>query len=97
MPQPVCTVGHKFAGSCSACGGNYTEGIMVEGEFATIDDKNICVTGSKGIGNCGHETFAIGQSAVWSINGKPVARVGDPVQGIINGFLIEGSDFVGSD
>ena len=97
MSEPVCTVGHKFAGSCSACDGNYTEGYMVDGEFATIEGQPICVTGSKGVGYCGHTTYAVGQSSVWNINGKPVARIGDPVVGTINGVLISGSDFVRSD
>jgi len=70
---------------------------MISGEFATIEGKNICVTGSTGQGDCGHTCISIGQSAVWKIEGKPVVRIGDPVTGGIEGRLITGSDFVSSD
>lgn len=96
MPSPVCAVGSKFQGHCSACDGSWVEGEIVEGEFVTIDGKNICVTGSLGRGYCGHETRAVGQSAVWRVNGKQVARVGDPVQGTITGTLTQGT-WVNSD
>jgi uncharacterized Zn-binding protein involved in type VI secretion len=71
---------------------------MITGEpDRCIEGKDICVTGSIGQGDCGHTCTSVGQSEVWFIEGKPVARVGDPVTGDIEGELITGSDFVNSD
>ena len=71
---------------------------MIEGEEdRTIEGQQICVTGSKGVGDCGHPCESVGQSEVWFINGKPVVRIGDPVTNGIEGVLITGSDFVNSD
>lgn len=97
MPEPVVTIGHKFRGYCNICDK------MVEGEMITgaserrIEGKDICVTGSIGRGYCGHTTKAIGQSEVFFIDGIPVVRLGDPVKDVIDGVLIEGSDFVRAD
>lgn len=88
--KPVAVVGSTFTGYCSICDETVT-GTMVGGEFVTIDGAKACVTGSPGVGSCGHTTHAVGQSVVFFINGKPVARVGDPVQGTINGVLVSGS------
>lgn len=96
MGAPVCTVGHRFEGYCTVCQ-TWVGGVMVDGEFPTIEGMNICVTGSNGIGDCGHPTQSIGLSAVWKIEGKQVVRIGDPVAGVINGQLVTGSDFVTSD
>ena len=85
-----------FKGQCRSCGTEVV-GYMVSGEFPLIEGKNVCVTGSEGRGSCGHSCTAIGQSQVLFIEGKPVARVGDPVTGEIEGQLITGSDFVNSD
>ena len=94
MRAPVVTVGHRFRGICRQCRME-VEGTMVEGEAGrTIEGKEICVTGSRGVGDCGHECISIGRSEVWRINGKPVARVGDPVTDGIDGELITGWDFV---
>lgn len=98
MSEPVVTVGHKFQGICHACGDKFVTGEMVEGvENRRIEGKDICVTGSKGRGYCGHETKAVGLSEVFFLDGIPVVRLGDPVEGVIDGVLIEGSDFVTSD
>lgn len=96
MTSPVCTVGSRFVGYCRHCSST-VGGTMVDGEFATIEGQNICVTGSIGRGDCGHSCVAVGQSAIWKIEGKEVARVGDPVTGDIEGKLTTGSDFVTSD
>lgn len=94
MSMPVVTVGHKFRGYCQICG-KIVEGKMIEGvENMRIDGQNICVTGSIGKGECGHETKAVGKSEVWKIEGMQVVREGDPVKDVIDGVLIEGSDFV---
>lgn len=93
MSEPICTVGHQFRGTCSACDGATVTGTMITGEEkACINGQPICVTGSIGQGTCGHTTQAVGQSQVFFINGKAVARVGDPVQGTITGTLITGED-----
>lgn len=98
MPLPVVTVGHRFEGVCHACGDVPVMGEMITGQTdRCIEQKEICVTGSIGRGSCGHSCNAIGQSEVWFIDGLPVARLGDPVAGDIDGKLIEGSDFVNSD
>ena len=98
MPIPVCTVGHRFTGVCHACGDVVIGGTMITGEpRRTIDGMDICVTGSLGMGDCGHICQAIGQSVVWDIDGKPVVRIGDPVTGLIDGQLVTGSDYVTSD
>jgi hypothetical protein len=60
-------------------------------------DQNVCITGSKGIGDCGHICDVLGQSEVLFIHDIPVARVGDPVIGVIEGNIITGSDFVFSE
>ena len=97
MSLPVATVGHRFEGFCRECGAR-VGGTLVSGEFPTIEGRNICVTGSRGRGDCGHGCTVVGRSAVWRIEGKPVARVGDPVtDGSIEGHIITGSDFVFSD
>ena len=88
---PVACVGDSFSGYCSACE-QTVQGIMVEGEFVSIEGKNICVTGSMGRGNCGHTCAAQGSSFV-TIQGKSVVRVGDAVTGTITGTIISGSDF----
>lgn len=91
----VATVGCRFRGRCDSCGDN-VDGTLITGEFATIEGKNICVVGSKGVGDCGHNTYVVSGSTVWSIEGKPVARVGDRVNGIIDGTIITG-EFVLAD
>lgn len=91
----VATVTCRFRGYCSSCD-ETVEGSMVDGEFVTINGKNVCVVGSKGVGDCGHTTYVVAGSSVWSIEGKPVARVGDPVAGIIDGQIITG-EFVQAD
>ena len=62
-----------------------------------IEGMDICVTGSVGLGDCGHTCTSIGQSVVFFIDDIPVVRMGDPVTGTIEGHLITGSDFVNSD
>lgn len=96
MPQPVCCVGDRFEGYCLSCG-HTVQGTMLTGEFPRIEDKNVCVTGSLGRGNCGHTCTSVGQSQVLFIEGKAVVRVGDPVTGGIEGRMITGSNFVFSD
>lgn len=95
MLKNVAVVGSMFTGWCSGCEEQVT-GYMVEGAFVTIHGKNICVVGSRGVGSCGHDTYVAAGSEVFTIHDKPVARVGDPVAGMINGELIEG-EFVLSD
>lgn len=98
MGQPVCTVEHRFTGWCYECeaavGGSMVTGADPD---ICIEGKPICVDGSEGRGDCGHPCHAVGKSTVFKIMGKPVARVGDPVEGIIVGQLVSGSDFVFSD
>ncbi len=96
MPQPVCCIGDRFEGYCLSCG-HTVQGTMLTGEFPRIEDKNVCVTGSLGRGNCGHTCTSVGQSQVLFIEGKAVVRVGDPVTGGIEGRMITGSNFVFSD
>ena len=96
MGAPVACVGDSFSGYCRVCKRNVT-GTLVSGEFVTIEDKNICVTGSEGRGSCGHSCTVIGQSTVLTIENKPVARVGDPVTGDIEGTITSGSDFITAD
>lgn len=97
MPMPVATVGCRFTGFCSACK-SQTSGKMISGAAdRSIEGKNICVSGSEGVGDCGHSCKAIGQSQVLFIDSLPVARAGDPVIGEIVGKIIEGSDFVSCD
>ena len=93
MPQPVCCVGDRFEGYCLSCG-HTVQGTMITGEFPSIEDRNVCVTGSAGRGDCGHTCTSVGQSQVLFIEGKAVVRVGDPVTGGIEGEMITGSDFV---
>ena len=98
MPLPVCTVGHRFHGVCHACDDSEVDGMMITGSpVRRIDGLEICVTGSIGVGDCGHMCYSIGQSSVFSIDGMPVVRIGDPVTGDIDGMLITGSDYVRSD
>lgn len=93
MSEPICTVDFEFEGSCSACDGSWVRGKMITGEDKVrINGKPVCVTGSIGRGNCGHTCEAVGQSQVLMINGKKVARVGDPVRGTINGKIITGEN-----
>lgn len=91
MGEQICCVGDQFEGVCSACDGATVTGTMTTGEYATIDGNAICVTGSVGTGSCGHTCTAVGQSEVFTINGQPVVRVGDPVEGTIVGKLTTGS------
>lgn len=93
--KSVATVDCLFRGYCEPCDETVT-GRLVEGEFCMIEGKNICVIGSLGIGDCGHTTHVATGSSVWSINSKPVARVGDEVRGQIDGVIITGT-FVNSD
>ena len=97
MASRVARTGDSFAGRCSACDGKWVTGTLETGEFVTIDGRNICVTGSIGRGRCGHTCTVQGQSAVWRIEGKQVARVGDPVTGTITGTITSGCDFVETD
>lgn len=90
---PVACVGHRFEGYCSSCDGT-VQGTLTSGEYVTIEDCQVCVTGSEGTGDCGHKCTVIGQSEVLFIEDKPVARIGDPVIGTITGHIITGSDFV---
>lgn len=97
MPIPVCTIGHRFRGYCKICE-TTVEGTMVTGApDRRIEGMDICITGSEGIGDCGHHCISIGQSQVFYIDHIPVVRIGDPVTGDIEGVLITGSDFVNSD
>lgn len=96
MPLPVCCVGDRFEGFCRVCD-HTVQGTMMTGEFPRIEDRNVCVTGSLGRGDCGHTCTSVGRSQVLFIEGKPVVRVGDPVTGEIEGRLVTGSDFVFSD
>lgn len=96
MSRPVATVGSRFEGYCSACAAR-VGGLLVEGSFMTIEGRAVCVSGSAGRGDCGHACAAVGQSAVWSIEGKPVARAGDPVAGVIEGHIVSGCDWVAAD
>lgn len=97
MGSVVCTVGSKFTGYCEECGCDVTGEIVEGADNYTIEKKPICVTDSKGVGDCGHTCQAVGKSEVWKINGKEVARVGDPVTGTIKGVLTTGEDFVTAD
>lgn len=93
MSEPICTIGHQFQGVCSACDGATVTGTMISGEDkACINGQPICVTGDIGQGSCGHTTQAVGQSTVFFINGNPVVRVGDPVQGTITGTITTGEE-----
>lgn len=97
MSEKIACIGHEFAGVCHACDDLTVHGVLVTGEFATIEGQNICVTGSEGVGNCGHRCTVIGKSQVFFINGIPVARVGDPVTGDIDGVIITGCDYAFAD
>lgn len=98
MGLPIVTVGHKFEGICLACGGRLVQGEMITGASERqIEGKDICVTGSIGLGYCGHTCEAIGKSEVFFLDNMPVVRLGDPVTGNIEGKLIEGWDFATSD
>lgn len=98
MGSPIATIDCEFEGTCSACDGATVRGKMITGVAkTTINGKAICVTGSVGQGYCGHTCTAIGQSQVLTINGQKVARVGDPVQGTINGKIVTGVDKVTCD
>lgn len=89
MLKNIATVGSRFEGYCSACD-EHVQGSMVEGEFVTVEGKNVCVVGSRGVGDCGHTTYAHTGSSVAKINGSPIARVGDEVKGTIDGNIITG-------
>lgn len=93
MSEKIACIGHEFDGVCHACDDVTVHGVLVTGEFATIDGRNICVTGSEGVGDCGHRCTVIGKSQAFFINGIPVARVGDPVTGDIDGVIITGCDY----
>lgn len=98
MSLPIVTVGHKFEGICHICGDRKVQGEMITGApERQIEGKDICVSGSIGLGYCGHTCEAIGQSEVFYIDNMPVVRLGDPVTGNIEGRLIEGWDFATSD
>lgn len=98
MGAPIATVGCRFEGSCSACDGAWVGGTLISGEPNTsINGNAICATGSIGRGDCGHSTTVVGQSAVVQINGHTLARVGDPVQGTINGRITTGVSQTTSD
>ncbi len=98
MALPIVTVGHKFEGICLACGGSLVQGEMITGAIdKQIEGKDICTTGSIGLGYCGHTCEAIGKSEVFFLDNLPVVRLGDPVTGNIEGKLIEGWDFATSD
>lgn len=97
MSAPVAHIGDEFEGKCLSCDGEIRRGKIITGEFVTIGGQGIAVTGSVGQGYCGHTCTVIGQSESLSINGKQIARIGDPVTGEIIGTIITGSDFVASD
>lgn len=90
MLSPVATIGCTFEGYCTICGENVT-GTLITGEFPTIDDQNICVVGSTGVGSCGHTTQVVSGSSVWFIEDKAVARIGDQVSNNINGTITSGT------
>lgn len=98
MGAPIATVGCRFEGSCSACDGAWVGGTLISGEPNTsINGNAICATGSIGRGDCGHTCTVVGQSAIVSINGHTLARVGDPVTGTINGRITTGVNQTTSD
>ncbi len=97
MGMPVCTVGDKFSGYCSSCDCGVTGTVVTGSPTHSINGKGICVTGSVCMGDCGHTCSVIGQSSAFTIDGLAAARVGDPVDGTIQGTLVSGSDFVTSD
>lgn len=94
--QPIACIGDTFKGICEACGEEVT-GTLTTGEFIRIDGHNICVTGSVGIGSCGHSCRVVGQSTVMQIEGKNVARLGDPVTDGIDGIITSGSDLMATE
>lgn len=98
MSAPIACTGDVFVGNCSGHKGNPSvSGVIITGEFVTIEGENIAVTGCVGLGGCGHSCTVIGLSQIVTINGKQVARVGDPVVGTINGTIVSGSDFCSAD
>lgn len=98
MPSPIACTGDVFTGNCSGHKGHPSvTGVIVTGEFVTIEGQNIAVTGSVGVGGCGHTCTVIGLSDIFRINGIQVARAGDPVVGTITGTIVTGSDFCTSD
>lgn len=98
MSLPIVTVGHKFEGICHVCGDRLVQGEMITGAVSRqIEGRDICITGSIGLGYCGHTCEAIGMSQVFYLDHLPVVRIGDPVTGNIDGKLIEGWEFATSD
>lgn len=98
MGSPIACTTDVFVGNCSGHDGHPSvTGVIVTGEFVTIDGNNVAVTGSVGIGGCGHSCTVIGLSKVFRINGAEVARVGDPVVGTITGTIVSGADYCKTD
>ncbi|MGN1038709.1 MAG: hypothetical protein ACI4P0_04870 [Mailhella sp.] len=98
MSEPVARTNDVFIGTCSAHKGNPTvAGVIITGEFPTVEGENMAVTGCVGLGECSHTCTVIGCSKVVTINGIPIARVGDPVVGTITGVIVTGADFFTSD
>ena len=77
----VATIGCSFEGDCSKhYHGHFTGTFSQDGSIViSLNGKPVCVTGTAGKASCGCWVQAVGQSASIALNGKPVARVGDPI------------------
>ena len=77
----VATIGCSFEGDCSKHHhGHFTGTFQYSGSVVvSINDRQVCVTGTVGQATCGCWVQAIGQSKSIALNGLPVARLGDPI------------------
>lgn len=87
--RDVATIGCTFSGYCDKRGhGSFTGTFDSNGsEILSLDGNNVCVTGTTGQASCGCRVRAIGRSALLSLEGIPVAREGDPIEGADGGGI----------
>ena len=98
MSIAVATVGDTFEGNCSRCDDSpKVTGTITTGEFLQINGKNVAVDGSVCVASCGHSGMLKATATVLKVNGKPVGRLGDSVDGFSNSKITSASDVLFAD
>ena len=90
MSLPIARVGDSFEGLCERCEHFplVTGTIISSPQSAiSIDGALVATSGSVCTASCGHSGTLVGSSAIFSINGKEVGRLGDTIIGFSNSHV----------
>ena len=92
----IARVGDSFIGTCRG----HKNPITVSGTITTgsstvkVNGRQCATHGSLCVASCGHFAFVLASKSNVKANGKPIAQIGDSVNGIITGRIINGSNNV---